>query len=57
MFSCPVYGVMHVIIVGVITSTHPSIQLSVVICRIDLSVAFEGADDDLVGAVGQMRIL
>ena len=48
---------MHVIIVGVITSTHPSIQLSVVICRIDLSVAFEGADDDLVGAVGQMRKL
>ena len=24
---------------------------------IDLSVAFEGADDDLVGAVGQMRKL
>ena len=56
-----------IVIVGVVTSTHPSIHLSVVIVilgisrpllfDIDLSVAFEGADDDLVGAVSQMRKL
>ena len=56
-----------IVIFGISIDIHPFIHLSVVIVilgisrpllfDIDLSVAFEGADDDLVGAVGQMRKL